>query len=184
MIGFVLGLVSSNAFEWVAHKYVLHGLGRKPGTYWAFHWHEHHKNVRKTGGYDGMYEEPITETPSKIKEVVGVVSGAMLALPMLRVSPGFVAGAWVSSAAYYFVHKKAHLDPAWARKWVPWHVDHHMGPDQHANWCVTTPLFDYVMGTRKKWVGTEAELARPATSTVVSAPAAEPSGERAVAEAA
>ena len=32
---------------------------------------------------------------------------------------------------------------------LPWHYDHHMGRDQNANWCVTHPLFDNVMGTRK-----------------------------------
>jgi hypothetical protein len=26
-----------------------------------------------------------------------------------------------------------------------------MGKDQNANWCVTHPFFDYVMGTRKKY---------------------------------
>ncbi|NUP13411.1 MAG: hypothetical protein HOW73_45815 [Polyangiaceae bacterium] len=166
MLGFVLGLVSSNAFEWVVHKYVLHGLGRKKGTYWSFHWHEHHKNVRKADGYDAMYELPLMQSTSKIKEAIGVVSGALMATPLIVVSPGFVAAAWISSGAYYYVHKKAHLDPAWGRKYVPWHVDHHLGPDQHANWCVTTPLFDYIMGTRKPFVGTDAELKRPETTTV------------------
>jgi hypothetical protein len=33
-----------------------------------------------------------------------------------------------------------------------------MGPRQHANWCVTLPISDWVMGTREPWVGTEAEL--------------------------
>lgn len=28
------------------------------------------------------------------------------------------------------------------------HYDHHMNASQHANWCVTKPWFDYIMGTR------------------------------------
>jgi hypothetical protein len=32
-----------------------------------------------------------------------------------------------------------------------------MGPDQEANWCVTRPWMDHVMGTRKPYVGTPAE---------------------------
>jgi sterol desaturase/sphingolipid hydroxylase (fatty acid hydroxylase superfamily) len=51
------------------------------------------------------------------------------------------------------------LDPEWARKVVPWHVDHHLGPDQDKNWCVTKPWFDWVMGTRVPYVGTAREAA-------------------------
>jgi hypothetical protein len=32
-----------------------------------------------------------------------------------------------------------------------------MGPNQEANWCVTRPWFDVIMGTRERWVGTEEE---------------------------
>ncbi len=32
-----------------------------------------------------------------------------------------------------------------------------MGPDQDKNWCVTFPLWDYVMGTRVPYIGTEKE---------------------------
>jgi hypothetical protein len=32
-----------------------------------------------------------------------------------------------------------------------------MGANQHANWCVTFPLMDHVMGTRIRYAGTEAE---------------------------
>ncbi len=169
MLGFALGLVTSNALEWVLHKYVLHEQGRKKESFWAFHWHEHHKNVRKTGGFDPMYLEPVWTTPSKWKEILGVAGGAIVATPLLPFSPGFVAAGWLSAGAYYAIHKKSHLDPAWARKWVPWHVDHHLGPNQDANWCVTSPLFDWIMGTREPFVGTEREKARPVASTVVSA---------------
>ena len=33
-----------------------------------------------------------------------------------------------------------------------------MGPNQNANWCVTHPFFDHVMGTREPYLGTEREL--------------------------
>jgi len=158
ILGFAVGLVYSNAAEWVVHKYVLHGLGRKKGTHWSFHFHEHHKNVRKSGGYDPVYAKPMREAPAKSKEALGLIQGAILVSPVLLISPGFVFANWLHSAGYYVVHKKAHLDPEWAKKWLPWHVDHHMGPDQDMNWCVTYPLFDWIMGTRKPWLGTSAEL--------------------------
>jgi sterol desaturase/sphingolipid hydroxylase (fatty acid hydroxylase superfamily) len=34
------------------------------------------------------------------------------------------------------------------KRTIPWHYDHHMNSNQDANWCVTRPWFDYVMGTR------------------------------------
>ena len=169
MLGFALGLVSSNAFEWVVHKYVLHAMGKKKRSYWAFHWHEHHKNVRKNEGYDAMYTEPLLRTPSKAKEIAGIISGAVMATPLITISPGFVAAGWLSAGAYYYVHRKSHLDPEWGKKWVPWHMDHHLGPNQDKNWCVTFPLFDHVMGTREPYVGTAAEKKPSAQYSVVSA---------------
>jgi hypothetical protein len=162
MLGFVIGLFYSNAAEWFVHKYLLHGAGRKKGTYWSFHFHDHHKAVRKSAGYDPAYAKPLWEAPSKAKEAWGLVSSAIMISPVLVISPGFVFANWLHSAGYYVVHKKAHLDPEWAREWLPWHYDHHMGPDQDMNWCVTYPLFDHIMGTRRPWLGTDEELARRA----------------------
>ena len=53
-----------------------------------------------------------------------------------------------SAANYYYVHRRAHLEPEWAKKTIPWHYDHHMNSKQDANWCVTKPWFDYILGTR------------------------------------
>ncbi|ERS10046.1 MULTISPECIES: hypothetical protein [Marinobacter] len=36
------------------------------------------------------------------------------------------------------------------KKAIPWHYNHHMNTNQDANWCVTRPWFDYIMGTRIK----------------------------------
>ena len=49
---------------------------------------------------------------------------------------------------YYYLHRRAHLEPEWAKKKLPWHYDHHMNSNQDANWCVTKPWFDYLLGTR------------------------------------
>jgi hypothetical protein len=34
-----------------------------------------------------------------------------------------------------------------------------MGPQQHANWCVTRPWMDVIMGTRQPYVGSDKEQA-------------------------
>ena len=77
--------------------------------------------------------------------------------PMFPVAPFFTGTMWYSAVNYYFKHKKSHLDPQWCREHMPWHYDHHMGPNQDMNWCVTKPWFDIIMGTREAYVGTERE---------------------------
>ncbi len=51
--------------------------------------------------------------------------------------------------AYYFLHRQAHCNHDWAKTYLPWHYHHHMTNDE-VNWCITHPLFDYLMNTRGK----------------------------------
>lgn len=155
MIGIPVGLLTANAVEWVVHKHVLHGLGRNKASFWAFHWHDHHRTVRKNDHYDPIYERPFWKQAPTLKEAVGIAGMAATAVPLLPVAPFFTLTLWYSGWNYYRKHKKAHLDLDWAKTHLPWHYDHHMGPDQNANWCVTRPWFDHVMGTRKPYLGTE-----------------------------
>jgi sterol desaturase/sphingolipid hydroxylase (fatty acid hydroxylase superfamily) len=158
MIGFPIGALLANAGEWLIHKYVLHGLGRRKKSIWAFHWHEHHRASRRNDFRDDDYFRSPLGWNAQGKEVYGILGLSASVLPLAPWAPWFCAGVWTSAAAYYAVHKKSHLDPEWARRWLPWHYDHHMGPNQDANWCVTYPLFDHVMGTREPYLGTEREL--------------------------
>jgi hypothetical protein len=158
MIGLPLGLLYSNAGEWVIHKYVLHRLGQKKTSLWSFHWHEHHRVVRRNDGEDANYRAPLfRRLDPKTKEAVGLLALAALHAPLLPVAPWFTLGVWYGAARYYYAHRRAHLDPAWGRAHLPWHMDHHLGPDQDKNWCVTRPWFDWIMGTREPYVGTERE---------------------------
>jgi hypothetical protein len=160
MIGFPLALLYANAGEWLIHKHVLHGLGRSRRSFWSFHWHQHHATVRRTGGRDDAYRSPLSATlDAKARELLGIVGAALAHAPLLPIAPFFTLGVWYSAANYYYVHRRAHLDPTWAREQVPWHVDHHLGPDQDKNWCVTRPWFDWIMGTRAPYVGTPREAA-------------------------
>lgn len=161
--GIVAGLLYSNASEWLVHKYVLHGLGRKKDSFYAFHWHEHHKRARKSEMRDEDYERTPFGAHAQGKEVFMLMgSSAVAALLIGKKYPWFTATAIFGAWNYYRCHKKAHLDPEWAKEHLPWHYDHHMGPDQDANWCVTHPFFDLVMGTRKPFVGTEIEAKQKA----------------------
>lgn len=161
MIGIPLGLVAANATEWLVHKYVLHGLGRDKRSFWSFHWHDHHKAARRHDHVDPAYQEPLfSRWNGQSKEAVALVAGTLAVLPLLPVAPFFVGTVAYSAMNYYRKHKRAHLDPEWAREHLPWHYDHHMGPNQDANWCVTRPWFDEWMGTREPYVGTERERER------------------------
>jgi hypothetical protein len=158
MIGIPLGLAVANASEWLMHKYVLHGLGRHKRSFWSFHWHDHHRNARRNDHVDADYRAGLfTEWNGQSKEAVALVATVLAIAPLAPVAPLFVGTMIYSAANYYRKHKRAHLDPAWARAHLPWHYDHHMGPNQDANWCVTRPWFDHIMGTRERYTGTERE---------------------------
>jgi len=158
MIGIPLGLLAANATEWLVHKYVLHGLGRDKRSFWRFHWHDHHRNVRRHDHVDPDYQRPLlSRWNGQSKEAVALVGATLAIAPLFPIAPFFVGTVAYSAVNYYRKHKRAHLDPAWAREHLPWHYDHHMGPNQHANWCVTRPWFDHLMGTREPFVGTDVE---------------------------
>jgi len=157
MIGIPLALLVSNATEWWVHKHVLHGRAARKGSFWSFHWHEHHKNARQHGFIDPDYQRSPLEWNAQGKELLGLVGMSAAVTPLFPVAPFFVLTAYYCSYRYYVSHKRAHEDPDWAREHLPWHYDHHMGPNQDANWCVTRPWFDQWMGTRIPYLGTERE---------------------------
>jgi len=155
MIGFALGLLYANAIEWANHRWVLHGLGRKKDSFWAFHWHEHHRNARRNGHLDPDYLRSRIGPHAQGKETLGMVVACLAHVPLFPIAPTFVAGAWTYAIGCWMVHKHAHLDPEWAKRWIPWHYDHHMGPDQDKNWGTALPWMDILAGTRKPYLGTE-----------------------------
>lgn len=159
MLGIPAGLAVVNMGEWFLHKYLLHGLGRRKKSFWAFHWHGHHRESRRHAMVDqGYVQEARGEGPIS-REVAALAIGALVGLPLLFAFPFFTLTVWYRLYRYYLVHRRAHLDEEWARVNLPWHYDHHMGKNQNSNWCVTHPWFDHVMGTRKYFVYDENGLA-------------------------
>jgi Fatty acid hydroxylase superfamily len=148
MIGFPIGLIYANAVEWVVHKYVLHGLGKRKNSFFGFHWKNHHRNARRFAMLDPEYEKPIWNWESRGREVAPIALMALIHTPFIAVAPWFTAAVWYSSFNYLHKHKKCHVDVEWGKRHMRSHYDHHMGKDQDTNWCVTRPWFDWVMGTR------------------------------------
>lgn len=159
MIGFPIGLIAANFGEWLIHKYILHGQGRKKDAYFSHHWTQHHRDTRKEDGKDATYLERWWKHESRKREALGLLGIGAVFAPLLPFFPYFVLGLWAHEVLYYVVHRKAHTDAAWMRKHLRWHYDHHLGRNQHANWCVTYPLADYVLGTRERWADTPQEVA-------------------------
>jgi len=150
ILGVALGLLHANAVEWLTHKYVLHGLGKRKGSLWRFHWAQHHRIARKNAMYDKSYEEPFWSWRSRGKEIAGIMGLAALHLPLIKVAPFFTASVLFSSFNYLYRHRKAHIDVEWGKQHMPHHYDHHMGENQDANWCVSYPWFDWLLGTRER----------------------------------
>ncbi|MGP9833031.1 sterol desaturase family protein [Marinobacter sp. NSM] len=153
MIGFPIALIFANGFEWYAHKYILHGTPRPGQPRYSpipksmkSHW-QHHKIVRTTDYQDDGYAEGLSNwrTRDEITSLLKLTAITSLAMP---VAPFFTLGTYYAAARYFYVHRRSHLEPEWGKKAIPWHYDHHMNTNQDANWCVTRPWFDYIMGTR------------------------------------
>jgi sterol desaturase/sphingolipid hydroxylase (fatty acid hydroxylase superfamily) len=158
MLGIPIAFAVFGCGEWAAHKYVLHGRGQDGRRKHTFHYHEHHKSVRRHGGYDPAYEGPVWSSPVQTREAIGLVVIGLAHLPLLPLAPLYTSTIWYCLYRYRRDHRRAHLDPAWARDHLPWHYDHHMG-DQDKNFGVTWSWFDVLAGTREIFVGTERERA-------------------------
>jgi hypothetical protein len=162
MIGFslivvqiVLGILYANMIEWLVHKYVFHGrkLGKKRSGRFSHHWHDHHRAVRKGAGLDPAYSKKwYYQVISREALELSVLS--VLHSPLIFIVPYFSMTISIWIFLYYAVHSRQHINPEWAKKWTPWHWDHHMGKNQDANWCVTLPIMDHVLGTRVYYYGT------------------------------
>ena len=145
---FYLGLVYAQLLEWVIHKHLLHKLGKdKKNKFFAYHFYEHHRSSRN----NLFYDEP------SLKETLSLAFLAFLHIPVWFISIPLFCGIIAGALRYYYVHRKAHLEPEWCRQNYPWHYAHHMAITQEKNWGVTTDIFDRLFGTRLIYVGTEKE---------------------------
>lgn len=158
MIGLPIGWAYGHLAEWAIHRYVLHGVGKKRGMPFSFHYHEHHRNTRSNNFRDPIYDRLRLRWDGASKEAVGLGLLALAHLPLAPVAPWFTAAAVAGGVQYYRVHRRAHVDPAWCREHLPWHYDHHMAPNQEANWGVRSDWVDRLLGTREVYLGTPKEL--------------------------
>ena len=156
MFGIPVGLAVFGAGEWAIHKLLLHERGRDKTSRFSFHYHDHHQAARKHGGYDPAYEGPVWSTPTQAREAIGLAVIATAHAPLFFIAPFYTSTIWYCLYRYRRDHRRAHLDPDWARDHLVWHYEHHMG-DQDKNFGIVWAWFDLVAGTREPYVGTDKE---------------------------
>ena len=161
MIGIPIAFGVFGYIEWASHKYAFHGLGRKRTSPFAFHYHEHHQAVRRNGFYDVAYEGPFWTTPTQFREAIGLLVFGAMHIPLFPIAPFYSSTMWYCLWRYRRDHRRAHLDPAWARDHLPCHYDHHLG-DQDKNFAICWSWVDQIAGTRERFVGSDKELAQRA----------------------
>lgn len=148
MIGFPIGVLVVNGFEWYAHKVWLHEYPSKHRHSPFFTHIRHHKRARLNQFQDEGYANSMFKDQEMYMEKTALIGLCLATTVVAPVAPFFTLGTYYGAWRYWSVHTKAHLDPEYARTRIPWHYDHHMNANQNANWCVTRPWFDYIMGTR------------------------------------
>jgi sterol desaturase/sphingolipid hydroxylase (fatty acid hydroxylase superfamily) len=150
MIGFIFGWAYGHVFEWLIHKYLLHSRWAKRSSgVFAFHFAEHHYEVRRNKFIDDAYFGLPIKANSAGKEALCLLLLLIAHLPIIYISAGFYLALFLSMAEYYYKHRKAHVNPEWARDNLPWHYDHHMSKNQDANFGVRSDWVDVFFGTRE-----------------------------------
>tara|TARA_B100000131_G_scaffold306154_1_gene332925 strand:+ start:732 stop:1214 length:483 start_codon:yes stop_codon:yes gene_type:complete len=141
----VLAWIYGHVLEYCAHRYLLHDH-KNFSRFFKNHFGTHHYISRKNDMYDVGYAPVLS---SKF-EVFSLTFAAVIHLPVLLYFPYAYLTLLFSLFSYYFLHRKAHTDTSWGKRWMPWHYEHHMGKNQHMNWGVRLPLVDFVVGTYTK----------------------------------
>jgi sterol desaturase/sphingolipid hydroxylase (fatty acid hydroxylase superfamily) len=131
----LLAYIYSHFVEYFAHKF-LH-LFKKKKHLLSFHLRDHHVNAKR----NNMYDSP------SVREAALILSLTLTHLPLLYFAPYAFATLVFCALDYIYVHYRAHIDLAWAKENVPWHIDHHIG-NQQANWGVRKDWIDKLFKTK------------------------------------
>lgn len=130
-----LAYLYSHVLEYYAHK-LLHKFNKK-NQLLAFHMREHHVNAKR---------QLMLDRPSG-REALYLGLLALAHYPLLVPAPWAYATLILCACSYLYAHNRAHIDPEWGHKHLPWHVDHHLG-NQQTNWGVRRDWVDKLLGTK------------------------------------
>jgi sterol desaturase/sphingolipid hydroxylase (fatty acid hydroxylase superfamily) len=144
---FIFGYVSSHILEYIAHRYLFHNKFFR--RMYKLHMIEHHGSVIKSKFVDNDYISKSAIYHSN--ETLYIFLLLLVCLPLtLNIYFSFIyCGLAIGALQYLYVHIKSHVDPQWALKNVPWHVEHHLGKNQNINWGVRTDILDVLFNSYK-----------------------------------
>ena len=137
---FCLGLFYGNLLEYLIHRYVFHGLGRRKKSIWSYHLKGHHNLAKKQNFID------LTESQV---ETIGLIILLIIHSPLYFVSIPLLLGVYLYAIAFSFIHGWQHKHPMFTQRYMKWHWDHHM-KNPNMNYGVVAPWSDWIFGTRKK----------------------------------
>ena len=158
IIEITLAFIYSLFLEWAIHKYILHNIGRRRKSILSFHFFEHHGASRRSNFEDPAYKNiSLAMKGGSGKELLSLVLLLLMHIPIIFFYPFAFATLGLCIVHYFVIHIASHKSSEWARKWLPWHYDHHMARNQDFNWGVRFDWIDRLMGTRRYYVGTNAE---------------------------
>lgn len=150
MIGFVIGLLYSNGFEYFFHRWALHRIGSR----FAEGHSKHHESSKKPN-----QEEHLNFFSGSAVHIV--IMFVVNAIPFLLLEWGFdiriLSGILIGFVVYFIlmeeIHRRAHTDVGWIPEtWKTHHMLHHgHGPDanEDTNFNIFFPLFDRLLGTKQ-----------------------------------
>lgn len=150
LLQIIFGILFANLVEVLAHKYVLHYLGMRKNSFFSHHWKIHHRAARKNNFYDPGYLLPWWSWNARSKEILSILVLDLFFLPFFFYFQIFTIILWLYSLAYLVLHKYMHIYPDMAKKYFPWHYDHHSLKNQNKNWGVLLPIWDIILGSRGK----------------------------------
>lgn len=145
-LGFLIGLIWGNAFEYAYHRWLLHW----PASIFARGHLEHH---RTAGEPDQAEHINFGRSPLNVVALY-LSNGILLCLIEFlfpaRIAPGVLVGWTVYLIALEEVHWRLHME-----EWLPvglnfaraYHLAHHDVPNTRYN--VFLPLFDFLFGNTK-----------------------------------
>ena len=116
-----LAYVYATSMEWAGHRYLFHGLGKKKGSVFGFHYVEHHRDVRQQQGFDAAYRSGPFGWNANGRECMGIALLGISHLPLVFVAPLLYVFLMWRGFEYHRLHRKSHIDPAWTKQHLPWH---------------------------------------------------------------
>jgi sterol desaturase/sphingolipid hydroxylase (fatty acid hydroxylase superfamily) len=144
----ILTWIYGHILEYIIHRLVLHKIGAKKGSILSFHFYGHHSISRLNNFFDKSYTGfPVRWDPAG-KELLSLLFLFVIHIPVALHFPWAGLVVILSLLRYYYVHRKAHSDTAWAKRNLVWHYDHHMGLNQNKNFGVRSDIVDKIVGTR------------------------------------